>query len=169
MATQKTPADRLRELADSIEAVTSEDYCGNAAELFDGSDVDTLRAMAAALDGRSAAQIHALQRRLGYALSLAAAARGLAIDANRLADRNLGGTYEDDVRRSLKIFDAIYRRFKDVERLTQEADANLGDEDDDVDCPTCGGDGIVHDCGEDTCCCADKSPNVPCPDCGGQG
>jgi hypothetical protein len=100
--------------------------------------------MAAELDGRAAAQTYALQRRLGYALL-------------------------DDVRRSLKSFDAMYRKFMEAAHLTQETDANLGDEDDDVGCPTCGGDGIVHDCGEDTCCCADKSPNVPCPDCGGQG
>jgi hypothetical protein len=111
MATQKTPADRLRELAQTIEAVTSEDYCDNAAELFDGSDVDTLRAVAAELDGSAAGQIVALQRRLANTLAMLP----------------------------------------------------------DVDCPRCGGEGMVHDCGDDTCCCADKSPNVPCPDCGGQG
>jgi hypothetical protein len=156
MDTQKTPADRLRELADSIEAVTSENYCAaTASGLFDGSDVDTLRAVAAELDGRAAAQIHALQRRLGHALSLAAAGRGLAIDANRLADRNLGGTYEDDVRRSLKSFNAIYRRFKDAAHLTQETDANVGDEKVDR-CESCNAvtaDGDVHTTDDDVDLC----------------
>jgi hypothetical protein len=26
-----------------------------------------------------------------------------------------------------------------------------------------------HDCGEDACCCLDKSPNVVCDVCGGKG
>lgn len=41
-------------------------------------------------------------------------------------------------------------------------------------CQTCGGEGGFHDCGDDTCCCAD--PGGPsdgdwwdCPDCGGVG
>ncbi len=34
-------------------------------------------------------------------------------------------------------------------------------------CPTCGGSGeLSHDCGDDTCCCADASGPI-CPTCGG--
>jgi len=36
-------------------------------------------------------------------------------------------------------------------------------------CWHCGGDGGHHDCGEDTCCCADPEINVPCNVCGGTG
>lgn len=44
-------------------------------------------------------------------------------------------------------------------------------ESDDDCCPTCWGDGYIHDCGEDTCCCAnpDEDDCYPCPDCGGTG
>ena len=35
-------------------------------------------------------------------------------------------------------------------------------------CERCAGEGLDgHDCGEDTCCCADPEDNVDCPDCGG--
>jgi hypothetical protein len=39
------------------------------------------------------------------------------------------------------------------------------------DCYDCGGDGLVHDCGEDTCCCArpDIDDLVECSTCGGSG
>lgn len=38
-----------------------------------------------------------------------------------------------------------------------------------VDCETCGGTGEgQHDCGEDTCCCADPEPGV-CDTCDGDG
>ena len=38
------------------------------------------------------------------------------------------------------------------------------------DCDTCGGEGAYHDCGEDSCCCADpEDPNYPCSDCRGTG
>jgi hypothetical protein len=42
---------------------------------------------------------------------------------------------------------------------------------DDEWCQRCGGDGFIHDCGEDTCCCAnpDEDDCYPCPDCGGTG
>lgn len=37
-------------------------------------------------------------------------------------------------------------------------------------CEECGGEIYVeHDCGEDTCCCADPEPNVECEDCHGRG
>lgn len=37
-------------------------------------------------------------------------------------------------------------------------------------CESCGGDGYTdHDCGEDTCACADPVYNVPCDVCGGEG
>ena len=39
-----------------------------------------------------------------------------------------------------------------------------------VECWQCDGDGCsYHDCGEDTCCCADPQPNVKCDICAGQG
>ena len=60
--------------------------------------------------------------------------------------------------------------------------------DDDIDwfegaCPMCGKwevrraecsnfdceDGYYHDCGEDTCCCADPEPDTRCDECGGHG
>lgn len=57
------------------------------------------------------------------------------------------------------------------------AHVNGGDELDDENvatCPTCGGEGGFHDCGDDSCCCAD--PGGPtdfdwwdCSDCGGTG
>lgn len=31
-------------------------------------------------------------------------------------------------------------------------------------CYKCDGDGLIHDCGEDTCCCLDPTM-VPCPEC----
>ena len=37
-------------------------------------------------------------------------------------------------------------------------------------CWNCGGEGFSsHDCGDDTCCCADPVPNVRCHICKGQG
>jgi hypothetical protein len=37
-------------------------------------------------------------------------------------------------------------------------------------CEACGGEGIDgHDCGEDSCCCADPEENVTCSTCFGQG
>lgn len=43
--------------------------------------------------------------------------------------------------------------------------------DDEGDCPDCAGSGEVHDCGEDTCCCADPETQdmVTCETCGGTG
>jgi hypothetical protein len=39
-----------------------------------------------------------------------------------------------------------------------------------VECGDCGGEGVSHhDCGEDTCCCIDKSPNIECTTCDGAG
>jgi DnaJ-class molecular chaperone len=41
--------------------------------------------------------------------------------------------------------------------------------DDEKACPDCGGFGFIpHDCGEDTCCCADDSDDE-CPRCDGTG
>jgi hypothetical protein len=38
------------------------------------------------------------------------------------------------------------------------------------DCPNCGGEGYSsHDCGEDSCCCADPDDNVTCDICRGSG
>lgn len=39
------------------------------------------------------------------------------------------------------------------------------------DCYDCAGDGAVHDCGEDCCCCADPDGdlNEDCDTCGGKG
>lgn len=41
----------------------------------------------------------------------------------------------------------------------------------DENCPRCEGDGVIHCCGEDTCCCLDPWTQdlIPCPDCGGSG
>ena len=37
-------------------------------------------------------------------------------------------------------------------------------------CDNCGGDGVDgHDCGEDTCCCADPEDDQPCEVCDGEG
>jgi hypothetical protein len=40
-------------------------------------------------------------------------------------------------------------------------------------CQRCGGAGGYHDCGEDTCCCADPEDVnddwITCEDCGGSG
>lgn len=45
-----------------------------------------------------------------------------------------------------------------------------GTDADHEDCERCGATGVVdHDCGEDTCCCADPVDNVPCDECGGAG
>lgn len=39
-----------------------------------------------------------------------------------------------------------------------------------IDCWQCGGEGYSHhDCGEDTCCCADPEDNVRCDICHGKG
>ena len=39
-----------------------------------------------------------------------------------------------------------------------------------IDCDECGGDGVTsHECGEDTCCCADPVDNVACDSCRGRG
>jgi hypothetical protein len=59
----------------------------------------------------------------------------------------------------------------DVEpRDSSELICECGAEMDWQECEECGGDGLVgHDCGEDTCPCADPEPNVPCPLCSGEG
>jgi len=44
---------------------------------------------------------------------LVAALKRLRIDANRLCDRMLGGSYEDDCRRSIAIADAVLTKVKD--------------------------------------------------------
>lgn len=37
-------------------------------------------------------------------------------------------------------------------------------------CGSCDENGMSHhDCGEDSCCCADPEPNVPCDLCNGEG
>lgn len=43
--------------------------------------------------------------------------------------------------------------------------------DDEEYCSRCDGNGFYHDCGEDTCCCADPEVDdlVVCPDCQGTG
>ena len=39
-----------------------------------------------------------------------------------------------------------------------------------VTCDWCDGEGFSgHDCGEDTCCCADPEENITCHVCGGSG
>lgn len=40
-----------------------------------------------------------------------------------------------------------------------------------IDCWYCGGEGDYHDCGEDTCCCAepDFDERIDCDECGGKG
>jgi hypothetical protein len=46
----------------------------------------------------------------------------------------------------------------------------VGDDEEPIDCPECDGEGAVHDCGEDTCNCADLSQDlVECLMCGGGG
>ena len=38
------------------------------------------------------------------------------------------------------------------------------------DCGSCGGEGVYgHECGEDTCCCADPEENATCGVCSGNG
>lgn len=46
-----------------------------------------------------------------------------------------------------------------------------GEDLDFIECPECGGQGFTgeHDCGEDTCACADPQPNVDCDICHGDG
>jgi hypothetical protein len=37
-------------------------------------------------------------------------------------------------------------------------------------CEQCGGEGVDgHECGDDSCCCADPEDNLPCDICRGQG
>ena len=38
-------------------------------------------------------------------------------------------------------------------------------------CWSCHGEGWIHDCGEDTCCCANPEEDdiYPCEECGGSG
>lgn len=47
------------------------------------------------------------------------------------------------------------------------------DEPDDIGecCDACGGEGFYHDCGDDTCCCAnpDEDDLLVCDECGGRG
>lgn len=52
-----------------------------------------------------------------------------------------------------------------------EPDYEPSDYDEDTCCDRCLGEGYFHDCGEDTCCCADPEGTelVTCPDCGGSG
>lgn len=40
-----------------------------------------------------------------------------------------------------------------------------------VPCDACDGEGTVHDCGDDTCCCLhpEVDEQVPCMECDGQG
>jgi len=54
----------------------------------------------------------------------------------------------------------------------QPNDDNYPYDDEELDtCFHCGGEGFYHDCGEDTCCCADpESQDVfICPECNGTG
>lgn len=57
--------------------------------------------------------------------------------------------------------------------LRRQEQAEDGDEFFDADweeCDTCGGDGIDgHECGEDTCACAEPDDNVICDVCNGKG
>jgi hypothetical protein len=51
--------------------------------------------------------------------------------------------------------------------IDHDSDNDIGDG---VDCWHCFGEGGFHDCGEDTCCCADPDEiTEPCPECGGSG
>lgn len=45
--------------------------------------------------------------------------------------------------------------------------ATCGSDADWVDCEQCVDGFTHHDCGEDTCCCADPEDNVACDTCGG--
>lgn len=47
---------------------------------------------------------------ISAAPELLAALKALRIDANRLLDRNLGGTYEEDCRRSIALADAAIQK-----------------------------------------------------------
>lgn len=49
--------------------------------------------------------------------------------------------------------------------------ADWDDMDDDRDvCGECDGDGLYHDCGEDTCCCANPDDDlITCEHCNGTG
>jgi hypothetical protein len=50
----------------------------------------------------------------------------------------------------------------------EESDYDDGDYES---CDACDGDGFYHDCGEDTCCCAnpDEDDIWPCEECRGSG
>lgn len=52
-------------------------------------------------------QAEANARLIAAAPELLDALKALAIDANRLCDRNLGGTYEEDCRRALEVAGAV--------------------------------------------------------------
>lgn len=52
----------------------------------------------------------AIARKEAECAALRAALEALRIDANRLCDRNIGGTYEDDCRRSIARADAALAR-----------------------------------------------------------
>lgn len=52
---------------------------------------------------------------IAAAPELLAALKTLRIDANRLCDRQLGGSYEDDCRRSLAVADAAIHKAKGAE------------------------------------------------------
>jgi hypothetical protein len=52
---------------------------------------------------------------------------------------------------------------------SDEVCAKCGGDVDWIDCYDCENGYSHHDCGEDTCCCLDKSPNVVCDTCDGKG
>lgn len=55
------------------------------------------------------------------------------------------------------------------ENEREAADEVLEDEEPFIECGDCEGFGFSdHDCGEDTCCCLDKSDDI-CVTCGGEG
>ena len=54
--------------------------------------------------------------------------------------------------------------------MSQDKDAMELDWDVEIEtCFECGGDGYVHDCGEDICFCLNPEPNVKCSQCLGKG
>jgi len=57
--------------------------------------------------------------------TLQQAVETLCIDANRLCDRNLGGTYEEDCRRSITVARAALRTTAEQERATRQASPEL--------------------------------------------